>query len=565
MEKLKQPGNEEKLLKRKEELKETSKNYLKNVYSDIEKAEQYRSRKAKNMRDMRMRNKMTKDQVDSDDKSSYSRSSLSKAVSRVEGALPKLEEKKKIVIQKLAIRHNVFPSPSFSPKKKRPRVGFADIEKAVLEFYESDIIARMNPGIKDFIKKKDINGNVEMIQTFTLTMTLEEAHKKFIEFHPQHPVGFTKFSTLRPQHVKLYSHVKHKTCLCSYCENIDLMASSFLPYLQEKCSVRKFLENLCCDYSIYDCVNGECNDCNDVAARIESLLIANTGENVTSFLCWEKNGNFFEQMRSPDITINELILKFVTEFTSYKLHYYIQKEQKAILNELKEALSETEAIIVCDFAERFTTRARREIQSAFFGKRQISLFTAMLYMGTKKYSFIIVSDENSQSKFVVFAYISRIIEIAKEEFPNLSHLRIFSDGCAGQFKNKFGISNLNFAPTDWGLNAEWNFFATGHGKSPCDGLGGSVKRSVHRKVIAGDFRVYSAAEFVACASTCGNKMTIFEMTATEIEEKSNFLKGRWIKVPALNGIQKHHHFRPSSTAGKIIGSITTRGIGEKEF
>lgn len=188
----------------------------------------------------------------------------------------------------------------------------------------------------------------------------------------------------------------------------------------------------------------------------------------------------------------------------------------------------------------------------------------MMYIGGKSFSFIIISDDNSQSKYVVFAYLSRIIKLAKKDFPNLSYLKIFSDGCAAQFKNKFWLFNLKFAQADWGLNAEWNFFATGHGKSPCDGLGGSVKRSVHRKILAGDTRVYDAAEFVACTLTCGNKMTIFKMTEEEIFEKSNFLKERWVKVPALNGLRKLHHFRPS-TAGNIIGSVTTRGIGAKEF
>jgi len=29
---------------------------------------------------------------------------------------------------------------------------------------------------------------------------------------------------------------------------------------------------------------------------------------------------------------------------------------------------------------------------------------------------------------------------------------------------------------DFGIEAEWNFFATSHGKSACDGLGGTIKR-----------------------------------------------------------------------------------------
>ena len=33
---------------------------------------------------------------------------------------------------------------------------------------------------------------------------------------------------------------------------------------------------------------------------------------------------------------------------------------------------------------------------------------------------------------------------------------------------------------DFGIPAEWHFFATAHGKGPCDGVGGTLKRIVAR-------------------------------------------------------------------------------------
>ena len=38
--------------------------------------------------------------------------------------------------------------------------------------------------------------------------------------------------------------------------------------------------------------------------------------------------------------------------------------------------------------------------------------------------------------------------------------------------------NLCHHKQDFGLDALWTFFATSHGKSPCDGIGGFVKRHV---------------------------------------------------------------------------------------
>jgi len=40
--------------------------------------------------------------------------------------------------------------------------------------------------------------------------------------------------------------------------------------------------------------------------------------------------------------------------------------------------------------------------------------------------------------------------------------------------------NLCHHKSDFGMDAEWHFFATSHGKGPCDGLGGTIKRLAAR-------------------------------------------------------------------------------------
>ena len=49
-----------------------------------------------------------------------------------------------------------------------------------------------------------------------------------------------------------------------------------------------------------------------------------------------------------------------------------------------------------------------------------------------------------------------------------STLKVYysSDGAASQYKNCKNFSNLVFHKDDFGLKAEWNFFATSHGKTP---------------------------------------------------------------------------------------------------
>src|SRR3989442_10414164 len=52
----------------------------------------------------------------------------------------------------------------------------------------------------------------------------------------------------------------------------------------------------------------------------------------------------------------------------------------------------------------------------------------------------------------------------------------FSDGAASQYKNKENFINLAFHMQDFKISAELHFFVTSHGRSPCDGVGGTVKR-----------------------------------------------------------------------------------------
>ena len=42
------------------------------------------------------------------------------------------------------------------------------------------------------------------------------------------------------------------------------------------------------------------------------------------------------------------------------------------------------------------------------------------------------------------------------------------------------MTNLVYHQDDFGIRAEWHFFATSHGKSACDGIGGTVKREAAR-------------------------------------------------------------------------------------
>ena len=63
-------------------------------------------------------------------------------------------------------------------------------------------------------------------------------------------------------------------------------------------------------------------------------------------------------------------------------------------------------------------------------------------------------------------------------YPSITNIQYFSDGCSTQYKNYKNLLNLTFHKQDFGFDVVWNFFATSHGKSPCDRLGGTIKRKL---------------------------------------------------------------------------------------
>ena len=65
--------------------------------------------------------------------------------------------------------------------------------------------------------------------------------------------------------------------------------------------------------------------------------------------------------------------------------------------------------------------------------------------------------------------------LTRVDIGDIDHRLASLDGCGGQYKNFKNFFNLFSHKVDFSIKAEWIFFATSHGKSPCDGIGAVVK------------------------------------------------------------------------------------------
>ena len=95
-------------------------------------------------------------------------------------------------------------------------------------------------------------------------------------------------------------------------------------------------------------------------------------------------------------------------------------------------------------------------------------------------SFCFISDDTEHDLPMVYMIQQVLTDYFNDKFPHIEKLIYFSDGCAGKYKNRKNFYNLCQHKNEFGIDAEWNFFATSHGKSPCDGIGGTVKRVTAR-------------------------------------------------------------------------------------
>ena len=122
----------------------------------------------------------------------------------------------------------------------------------------------------------------------------------------------------------------------------------------------------------------------------------------------------------------------------------------------------------------------------------------------------------------------------------------FSDGCAGQYKNFKNLSNLTFHEADFGIKAKWTFFATSHGKSACDGIGGTVKRLTKRASLQrpyGNFILTVEAMLDFCIENIPN-INFVHIGKTDMVDVRKKLEARFQIGRTIPGTRSFHHFEP---------------------
>ena len=402
------------------------------------------------------------------------------------------------------------------------------------------------PGKKDYVS---ISKNVHQ-QKRLLLSNLKELFISFKQKHEDIKIGYSKFCSLRPKWCILPgANGTHSVCVCTYHQNTKLLVEA----MNSGDSYKDLLQKLVCFLSNKECMLGRCEQCPDRRILIDYLydyFNKFDDDHMIFYTQWDHSDRSTLSKMVSDIPT--FIEKLTNSLEDLKPHSFISKSQSKYLSELKENLDGSSVIFLGDFSENFSLVVKDEVQSFNWNNMMCTIHTVVIYYKNgntlSHLSYTIISEDNTHDVDFVYKVIEIIILDLKVKLPNLSFIHFFTDGCAGQYKNHKNMFNLCQLEFEFAIKGEWNFFATSHGKSPCDGIGGTIKRlttieSLKRTI---NNQILTAKDMhLFCSEKIKNIISIYLSKEEMLNIRAKHAK-RYDILNAIPGTRSYHQFTPLS-------------------
>lgn len=464
-----------------------------------------------------------------------------------------------------------------SPNPRAGRKLTIETENLVKSFYLREDVSRIMPGTKDSISVKLDNGERKHIQKQLLLCNIDELYHQFKEEYPDVQVSLSKFFTLRPKQCILAGAPgTHMVCVCTYHQNVKLMfnggdiANLTTGTAMELLSYKDCLRQMICPNPTPTChlmaaktqPNECCKSCPGLSGIRDHLKFIFDDNQVTEvrFEKWLGTERF--TISTHILSSDDFVDSLCDALDTLKPHAYIAEEQALYFKTLKENIDEGEIVVQCDFAENYSFVVQDAAQSFHWNNDQATLLTSVFYYReeneVKHGSIVMISDDLKHDTATFYAYQKILHKHLSEKSIVASKIIYFTDGAPQHFKNRFNFVNLFYYRDDFGTGAEFHFHATSHGKGPCDGLGGNLKRLARRaslqlptsEAILSPKRLYDWAK-----STL--KLTeIFYCSKDDIERERIKLQPRFDSAITIPGTKKYHAFIPKPE-GLFIKTTST--------
>lgn len=379
-----------------------------------------------------------------------------------------------------------------SPMPKKGRILSADVENLIVNFYHDNENSRMLPGKKDFVSVKKEDGSREHMQKRLILCNLSELYSNFKHQNSAIKVSLSKFAQLRPRNCVLAgASGTHTVCVCVHHENVHLMldainidkltCNSDHPIKDHHDAIKLIL----CENPDPKCFLDNCSSCpgiDNLRSHLSSVLEDNYIDRI-EYQIWQQTDR--SALRTEVADVEDFLDELCTRMSKLKSHSFVAREQSAYLKYIKGNLKMGEFIVLCDFAENYGFIAQNAAQAFHWNKNQATVFTTGIYYKVDNEddlqhdSIAIISDSLNHDTVAVYEFQKIIVKYLSEHDVR-KKIIYFTDGASQHFKNKHNFTNLMYHEKDFNIPAEWHFHATAHGKGPCDGIGGNLKRLAAR-------------------------------------------------------------------------------------
>jgi hypothetical protein len=165
------------------------------------------------------------------------------------------------------------------------------------------------------------------------------------------------------------------------------------------------------------------------------------------------------------------------------------------------------------------------------------------------FSAAIISDCLEHSTNVFHAFIKKYIEESlKKKAPMIEKLYFFTDGCAAQYKSFKMTLNIAAFKKDFNLEVELNYFASGHRKNACDGVGGTLKRMAEESSLREKLIETPLAFFELCDQKVEKIQAVWINTEEIKQHIETFkLEERYLLGGTIQGSRQFHKIIPWTT------------------
>ena len=430
--------------------------------------------------------------------------------------------------------------------KKGKRIS-QDVLDNVLSFYEDDEYSRQLPGKKDCVSI----GNKVQKQKRLVLCNLREMFSAFKLKYPDVKLGFSKFCTLRPKWCVLAgASGTHSVCVCSIHQNAVLLVDA----IDWDVTYKDLMGKLVCNIDNRECMMHRCESCpgsSSLKAFLDDQLEDLDNGAEFHYCQWDTT----DRTTLTTLTTSEYKDQVIEVINNLTKHSYLAKSQARYLKSKKESLGENEVIVLGDFAENYQFLIQDEIQSYHWSKEYCTLHPLVIYYkdvngDIQHDSLCFISDDNTHDTSFIHHVQSLLVNYIKESYSHIRKMIYFSDGCGGQYKNYKNFLNLCFHKEDFGVEAEWVFFATSHGKSPCDGIGGAVKRHAAKRSLQRPLN-NQILDYKAMLDVCQEEMPSIKFFGIPKEDMVVIraeLEIRYMDGDTVPGTRSSHHFIPLSTS-----------------